>query len=160
MAKAEAKPSPFAPARLPDMPSIQGVRFATAEAGIRYQGRTDLMVAVLDPGTVAAGVLTHSKTCSAPVLWCREEPEARQGARAGRQLRQRQRLHRQEGQRGRAHHGGGGRQGCGVRRRARSIVASTGVIGEPMDAGKFAHLLDGLAKTAKPDAFEAPPAPS
>ena len=53
------------------MPVVPGVRLAACEAGIRYQNRTDLMVAVLDPGTVAAGVLTRSKTCSAPVLWCR-----------------------------------------------------------------------------------------
>ena len=72
MAKTAAKPSPFAPARLPEMPAVPGVRLAACEAGIRYQGRTDLMMAVLDPGTVAAGVLTRSKTCSAPVLWCRE----------------------------------------------------------------------------------------
>ena len=51
-------------------PSIDGVRFATAEAGIRYKGRTDLMVAVIDPGTTVAGVLTQSKTRSAPVEWC------------------------------------------------------------------------------------------
>ena len=48
MAKAEAKPSPFAPARLPDMPAVPGVRFAACQAGIRYAGRTDLMMAVLD----------------------------------------------------------------------------------------------------------------
>ena len=33
-------------ARLP----VPGVRFATCEAGIRYKGRTDLMLAVLDAG--------------------------------------------------------------------------------------------------------------
>src|SRR5512134_309380 len=64
--------SPFAPATLPRMPPVAGVRFATAAAGIRYQNRTDLMVAVLDPGTAVAGVLTQSKTCSAPVVWCRD----------------------------------------------------------------------------------------
>jgi glutamate N-acetyltransferase/amino-acid N-acetyltransferase len=41
-------------------------------AGIKYKSRTDLMMAVLDQGTAVAGVLTRSKTCSAPVLWCRE----------------------------------------------------------------------------------------
>ena len=97
--------SPFAPKSLPEVPAIEGVRFATAEAGIRYKGRTDLMVAVIDPGTAAAGVLTQSKTCSAPVLWCRESLKT--GARAPRrQLGQRQRLHRQEGQRGCRDHGG------------------------------------------------------
>jgi glutamate N-acetyltransferase/amino-acid N-acetyltransferase len=32
-------------------------------------------------------------------------------------------------------------------------VSSTGVIGEPLDASKFAHLLDGLAKAAAPGAW-------
>src|SRR5688572_15470326 len=72
MAHGDAKISPFAPAKLPEVPAIDGVRFAACEAGIRYKNRKDLMVAVLDPGTVAAGVLTQSKTCSAPVLWCRQ----------------------------------------------------------------------------------------
>src|SRR4051794_11171191 len=62
--------SPFAPKDLPKVPAIAGVRFATAEAGIRYKGRTDLLLAVLDPGTVAAGALTRSRTRSAPVEWC------------------------------------------------------------------------------------------
>ena len=64
--------SPFAPQSLVKLPPIDGVRFATAEAGIRYKGRTDLLVAVMDEGTAAAGVLTQSKTASAPVLWCRK----------------------------------------------------------------------------------------
>src|SRR5262245_53913035 len=71
MAKSTVPVSPFAPERLPDMPQVAGVRFATCEAGIRYAGRTDLMLAVLNPGTTVAGVLTRSKTGSAPVLWCR-----------------------------------------------------------------------------------------
>ena len=69
MAKAAAV-SPFAPKSLPEVPAVDGVRFAAAEAGIRYKGRTDLLLAVLDPGTTAAGVLTQSKTRSAPVEWC------------------------------------------------------------------------------------------
>ncbi|HBP18884.1 MAG TPA: bifunctional ornithine acetyltransferase/N-acetylglutamate synthase, partial [Planctomycetes bacterium] len=55
------------------MPEIAGVRFRAVEAGLRYQGRKDLLLAVLDEGTVAAGVTTRSKTCSAPVIWCREQ---------------------------------------------------------------------------------------
>ncbi len=35
------------------------------------------------------------------------------------------------------------------------FVASTGVIGEPLDAGRFSHLLAGLVEGAVPDAFEA-----
>ncbi|KUJ77359.1 bifunctional glutamate N-acetyltransferase/amino-acid acetyltransferase ArgJ [Ruegeria profundi] len=64
------KVSPLAPAAFPDLPAIDGVRFATVEAGVRYQGRTDVMLAVLDPGTSVAGVFTRSKTRAAPVLDC------------------------------------------------------------------------------------------
>ena len=66
------RPRRLPPPRLPEIGPLDGVRFATAEAGIRYANRTDLMVAVMDEGTTAAGVLTQSKTCSAPVLWCRK----------------------------------------------------------------------------------------
>ena len=68
MAKAAGEGLPVrARPRCPRCRPIAGVRFATAEAGIRYKGRTDLLLAVLDPGTTAAGVLTRSKTRSAPV---------------------------------------------------------------------------------------------
>src|SRR4051812_36300517 len=68
---ADPKTSPLAPAGFPDLPPVGGVRLATTNCGIRYQGRDDLMVAVFDPGTTVAGVLTRSLTASAPVLWCR-----------------------------------------------------------------------------------------
>src|SRR5512141_747074 len=63
--------SPLAPAQFPQMPEIAGVRLATAEAGIRYAGRTDVLLALFDPGTTVAGVFTRSKCPSAPVDWCR-----------------------------------------------------------------------------------------
>ena len=64
--------SPLAPASFPTLPPVAGVRLATANSGIRYKGRDDLLLAVLDPGTAVAGVLTRSLTCSAPVIWCRD----------------------------------------------------------------------------------------
>ena len=64
--------SPLAPTDVPAMPEIAGVRLATAQAGIRYKGRTDVLLAVLDKGTAVAGVFTQSKCASAPVEWCRE----------------------------------------------------------------------------------------
>ncbi len=67
------KVSPLAPAAFPDLPAIDGVRFATVEAGVRYQGRTDVMLAVLDPGTSVAGVFTRSATRAAPVLDCQDK---------------------------------------------------------------------------------------
>ena len=62
---------PLAPKNVPDMPAIAGVRLATAEAGIRYKNRTDVLLAVFDKGTTVAGVFTKSKCPSAPVEWCR-----------------------------------------------------------------------------------------
>src|SRR6266700_4523939 len=63
--------SPLAPTEVPEMPAIAGVRLATAAAGIRYKGRTDVLLAVMDEGTNVAGVFTQSKCPSAPVEWCR-----------------------------------------------------------------------------------------
>ncbi|WP_295556429.1 bifunctional glutamate N-acetyltransferase/amino-acid acetyltransferase ArgJ [uncultured Hyphomicrobium sp.] len=145
-------PSPFAPETLAILPPLAGVRFATAEAGIRYQGRTDLMVAVLDAGTTVAGVLTQSKTASAPVLACRKHLK-KGGARL---------LIVNSGN-ANAFTGKKGREAVDltVEAGAKAIdcarhdvfVASTGVIGEPLEAEKFAHLIDGLVKGATADSF-------
>ena len=72
MAKIE-KVSPLAPASFPDIPSIKGVYFSTASAGVKYQGRSDVMLAVLDPGTEIAGVFTSSSTRSFAVIDCEEK---------------------------------------------------------------------------------------
>ncbi|HEX2431320.1 MAG TPA: bifunctional glutamate N-acetyltransferase/amino-acid acetyltransferase ArgJ [Aestuariivirgaceae bacterium] len=61
--------SPLAPAAFPRLPEIAGVRLGVAESGARYRGRPDVLVAVLDPGTAIAGCFTISKTRSAPVDW-------------------------------------------------------------------------------------------
>ena len=72
MAKIE-KVSPLAPASFPDIPNIKGVNFSTASAGVKYQGRSDVMLAVLDPGTEIAGVFTSSSTRSFAVIDCEEK---------------------------------------------------------------------------------------
>ncbi len=64
------KISPLAPKFFPNLPEILGVELATAAAGIKYQGRTDLMLAYFPDGAAMAGVLTKSLTRSAPVEWC------------------------------------------------------------------------------------------
>jgi glutamate N-acetyltransferase/amino-acid N-acetyltransferase len=64
---------PLTPTRLPEIPEIAGVKFAAAAAGIRYRGRTDAPLAVMDKGTTVAGVFTKSKCPSASVEWCRAE---------------------------------------------------------------------------------------
>ena len=147
-----AKISPFAPQQLADMPPIEGVRFAACEAGIRYKNRDDLMVAALEPGTAVAGVLTQSKTCSAPVLWCRESLKSGKG-----------RVLVVNSGNANAFTGKRGREavestaefamnaaGCG---RSEVYLASTGVIGEPLEADKFRHLLGGLVASARADAW-------
>jgi glutamate N-acetyltransferase/amino-acid N-acetyltransferase len=60
------KPAPF-----PKLEPIGGVALGSIECGVGYQGRHDLMLAVLDPGTTIAGVLTRSLSASAPVNWSR-----------------------------------------------------------------------------------------
>ncbi len=60
--------SPLAPPKLKELPAISGVRLAFAEAGVRYQGRKDVMLMHFAPGSVMAGVFTQSATRSAPVL--------------------------------------------------------------------------------------------
>jgi len=67
------KVSPLGPEKFPDLPVIDGVRFATAQAGVKYKGRTDVMLAVADAGSTIAGVFTRSATRSAPVLDCQEK---------------------------------------------------------------------------------------
>jgi glutamate N-acetyltransferase/amino-acid N-acetyltransferase len=147
------KISPFAPKRLAELPPIEGVRIATAAAGIRYPGRTDLLFALFDPGTSVAGVLTKSKTASAPVDWCRQHlghgmaralvvNSGNANAFTGR--RGREAVERTVEAAARA-------ADC---LEADVYVASTGVIGEPLDTRKFIGLLGDLAREAKPDAFE------
>src|SRR3954466_9465653 len=141
--------SPLAPINVPDMPAIAGVKLATAAAGIRYKNRTDVLLAVLDKGTTVAGVFTKSKCPSAPVEWCRAKLK-RGAARA---------LVVNSGN-ANAFTGRTGKQstaltaeiaakavGCSVND---VFLASTGVIGEPLDATKFDGVLATLAEQAAP----------
>lgn len=65
--------SPLAPANFPTLPEIAGAEFATAETGIKYKGRPDVMLVRLVPGTSMAGVFTRSATRSAAVLDCQDK---------------------------------------------------------------------------------------
>jgi glutamate N-acetyltransferase / amino-acid N-acetyltransferase len=64
--------SPLAPDTFPSLPTVAGVRIATAETGMKYQGRDDVLLVDMTPGTTVAGVYTKSKASSAPVDWCRK----------------------------------------------------------------------------------------
>jgi glutamate N-acetyltransferase / amino-acid N-acetyltransferase len=146
------KISPFAPQELPHLPAVEGVRLATAAAGIRYPGRTDLLFVLFDPGTSVAGVLTRSKTASAPVDWCRAHLDHGM-ARA---------LVVNSGN-ANAFTGKRGRETVELTARAAAeaadcleadvYIASTGVIGEPLDAAKITGRLGELARAAKPDGY-------
>lgn len=151
---ATVKASPFTPKSLPKLPVIEGVRFGTAEAGVRYKDRTDLMLAILDEGSVAAGVTTQSKTCSAPVLWCREQLKH---GRARAVLVNSGNANAFTGAKGVSAvevsvDAAAKAVGCNVED---IYVASTGVIGEPMDASKIAGAVGPLAKVVKGDNWEA-----
>jgi glutamate N-acetyltransferase/amino-acid N-acetyltransferase len=148
--------SPLAPSDVPEMPAIAGVKLATAEAGIRYKGRTDVLLAALDKGTTVAGVFTQSKCASAPVEWCRGR------LKGGRSPKDRfaRALVVNSGN-ANAFTGKTGRQSTAMTAdiAAKALgckpnevfLASTGVIGEPLDARKFDGVLDQLAEIAAPD---------
>jgi glutamate N-acetyltransferase/amino-acid N-acetyltransferase len=136
--------SPLAPKTVPAMPAIDGVRFATAQAGIKYRNRTDVLLVALDEGTEVAGVFTRSKCPSAPVEWCRENLP---GGRARALLVNSGNANAFTGMKGRetvrlsADHAA---RALGVDP-ATVFLASTGVIGEPLDPQKFAAVLDETA---------------
>jgi len=148
----DAPLSPLAPKTFPDLPAIDGVRFASGEAGIRYKGRTDVMLALLDKGTQVAGVFTKSKCPSAPVDWCRARLKSGK-ARA---------LLVNSGN-ANAFTGKTGADAVKLAAKIASratgakeseiFMASTGVIGEPLDATKFDGVLDGLVKEASGESW-------
>ncbi|RXH34426.1 bifunctional glutamate N-acetyltransferase/amino-acid acetyltransferase ArgJ [Bradyrhizobium zhanjiangense] len=141
--------SPLAPKHVPDMPVIAGVRLATAEAGIRYKNRTDVLLAVMDKGTAVAGVFTKSKCPSAPVEWCRAKLKS---GKARALVVNSGNANAFTGKTGRASTAltakiAAKAVGCSE---SEIFLASTGVIGEPLDATKFDGVLGRLAETADP----------
>ncbi|MFW8593874.1 bifunctional glutamate N-acetyltransferase/amino-acid acetyltransferase ArgJ [Cribrihabitans neustonicus] len=151
--------SPLAPASFPELPQIGGVRFAAASAGIKYQGRTDVMLAVMDAGTAVAGVYTRSKTRSAPVLDCQEKlgGDASEGAAILVNSGNSNAFTGHYGQTSVAEITAAVADAAGVPA-ARVFTASTGVIGEPLPHGRILAKLeeltgaldsDGIASAAK-----------
>jgi glutamate N-acetyltransferase/amino-acid N-acetyltransferase len=142
--------SPLAPKKHPTLPPIEGVRIATAEAGIKYKGRTDLLLMAFDEGTSVAGVLTRSRCPSAPVDFCRRNLPA---GKARVLVVNSGNANAFTGRKGKATteataHAAAAAVACGA---GEVFLASTGVIGEPLDAGRFSHLLGDLAAKASAD---------
>jgi glutamate N-acetyltransferase / amino-acid N-acetyltransferase len=139
--------SPLAPKSVPDLPAIDGVRLATAAAGIRYKDRTDVALAVLDPGTTAAGVFTRSKCPSAPVEWCRAHVKA---GRARALVVNSGNANAFTGKNGRAAAQFTAKlaaQAIGCKP-GEVFLASTGVIGEPLEAGQFDGVMERMVAGA------------
>ncbi|QCI64624.1 bifunctional glutamate N-acetyltransferase/amino-acid acetyltransferase ArgJ [Phreatobacter stygius] len=149
MAKFVPPVSPLAPKTVPTLPAIDGVTLATAEAGIRYSGRTDVLAVGLAKGTTVAGVFTRSKCPSAPVDWCR----ANLGGGVARALVVNSgNANAFTGKKGRDSVALTARiaakaAGC---KQSEVFLASTGVIGEPLDATKYEGVLDQTFAAAKP----------
>jgi glutamate N-acetyltransferase/amino-acid N-acetyltransferase len=144
--------SPLAPKEFIDPPAIEGVRLATGSAGIKYKGRTDVLLAAFDKGTTVAGVFTRSKCPSAPVEWCREQ--VKRGGATGLVVNSGN-ANAFTGKSGRAQVHfttklAGKAIGC---KPTEVFVASTGVIGEPLDAKKFDGVLEEIVARAKPGQF-------
>ena len=149
---APAPLSPLAPKTYPALPPIAGVRFATIAAGVRYSGRTDVMMALFDRPAAVAGVFTRSKCPSAPVDWCREHLN---GGKARALIVNS----------GNANAFTGGVGAAAVAHVAEAaakaigaapneiFMASTGVIGEPLDATRITRVIDALVADAREDAL-------
>jgi len=146
--------SPLAPKTLAKLPPLAGVRLSTGAAGVRYKDRTDVLLAVLSPGTQVAGVFTKSKTASAPVDWCKANLKSgsaralvvnsgnanaftgKAGIDGARQIAE----------------SAAAVVGC---RPSEVFLASTGVIGEPLAAGRITKILGTLAEEGAADGWRA-----
>lgn len=142
-----AKVSPLAPKSMPDMPPIRGVRLASVEAGIKYRNRKDLTAIIFDRPAVVAGVFTRSKCPSAPVDWCRKNLA---GGKARSVVVNSGNANAFTGKKGvdsvKATAAAAAEAfGC---RKGEVFIASTGVIGEPLNVSGFATHLANAASIA------------
>ncbi len=137
------KISPLAPVSFPDMPAVPGVMMAACACGLRYKNRSDLMLAEFAHNTAVAGVFTKSTTASAPVEWSRKALSS--GVASALIVNS-----------GNANVFTGKAGYKAVENIVESVadlfpcrpstvfVASTGVIGEPLDTGKITDALPAL----------------
>ncbi|MBB3966243.1 bifunctional glutamate N-acetyltransferase/amino-acid acetyltransferase ArgJ [Rhizobium metallidurans] len=142
--------SPLAPKTFVSMPALRGVRMATASAGIKYKNRTDVLMMVFDKPAAVAGVFTRSKCPSAPVDFCRANLP---GGVARAVVVNSGNANAFTGVKGReatalTAKSAAAAVGCAE---SEIFLASTGVIGEPLDATKFSGVLDTLYSDASGD---------
>jgi glutamate N-acetyltransferase/amino-acid N-acetyltransferase len=142
------KPSPLAPPHLPELHAVAGIRLATGQSGIKYKGRDDVMLMVADQPVAAAGTLTRSLTCSAAVDWCRNQLSAGRAqailVNAGNSNAFTGKLGEESVRRCAA--ATADAVGCTDHE---VLLASTGVIGEPMADDKITSLLPEMMANLK-----------
>ena len=139
---------------LPDLPRLAGVRLSATSAGIRYQGRTDVVMIEVSAGSTVAGVFTSNKCPGAPVDWCRT---SLRGGKA--------RMVVVNAGNANVFTGKAGRDACAATAAAAAklagcparqvFVASTGVIGEVLPYEKILAVLPALQESLADDGWEA-----
>src|SRR5258707_8524604 len=146
--------SSLAPKSTPTLPGGAGVKLGAARSGVRYQDRDGGMLALLPAGATIAGVLTRSKTSSGPVDWCKKNlPRGKARAilvNAGNANAFTGKLGDkavEESTRAVA-------QALGCPRNE-VFMASTGVIGQPLDWEKIAAVVPAMIKGAREDNWAA-----
>jgi len=137
--------SPLAPGSFPLLADIKGVTLATAASGMKYQGRDDMLLMRFDSGAVLAAVFTRSDTAAAPVGWCRQRLADGRATRAI--LVNAGNANAFTGTAGMAAvatccDGVAAALGCEP---DAVMMASTGVIGEPLDASLLTTHLPAMA---------------
>lgn len=145
--------SPLAPAAFPELPLIGGVEFAAAAAGVRYKGRTDVMLARLAPGTAIAGAFTRSSTRAACVLDAQSKLSGKVSKEGAAILVNSGNANAFTGAAGQASvdaitQAVGEKLGLPA---ARVFTSSTGVIGEPLPHDKIVAALDELTGALSED---------
>ena len=139
---------------LPELPPLAGVRLSSAAAGIRYKGRTDVVMMEVPSGSTVAGVFTSNKCPGAPVDWCRS---ALSGSKT--------RLVVVNAGNANVFTGKAGKDACVATASAAAkiagcpmkqvFVASTGVIGEVLPHEKLVAALPGLHENLNENNWEA-----
>jgi glutamate N-acetyltransferase / amino-acid N-acetyltransferase len=139
---------------LPQLPPLDGVRLAATAAGVRYEGRTDVVMIEVAAGSTVAGVFTSNKCPGAPIDWCRT---SLRGGKA--------RMVVVNAGNANVFTGKAGREACAATAAAvanlagcpprQVFVASTGVIGEVLPYEKIVAVLPALQQALAEDAWEA-----
>ncbi|HEY1632355.1 MAG TPA: bifunctional glutamate N-acetyltransferase/amino-acid acetyltransferase ArgJ [Rhizomicrobium sp.] len=146
--------SPLAPKSFAKLPPLAGVRLATGAAGVRYAGRTDVLLVTLAVGTQAAGVFTKSKTSSAPVDWCRAQIKAGTARALVVNSGNANAFTGKAGMDGAKAVADAAAEALGCAARE-VMLASTGVIGEPLPHQKITRVLGALAQSGSASGWRA-----